>query len=495
MNKTLLSIAMLTFSFAASAQYVRYPSSLAALYSSADASVPARSTGRPLIGVTDISVMESVTAAGGAPVLVCPVWDDFNLYRDMAASLDGFVLSPDFTSRSSDEVASGSMHAPAALLLKALVDRNVPMMGNFPLLDSLNIGLMRLNDNPLTTDALVARAGLYREAKAVMQRCLTLDTHSDLPGRYKRGYSVGRRSRGQISVQRMQEGGLDAEVLIAFAGGGPLTPEGYAKIFGSCSRMLQRTIDDISAYPDACGIARSPKEAYMLRDQGKKVFFLGVENAYGLGHDLANLQWYWDRGVRYMTLCHMYDNDVCNTSNRRSADSSKGLTEFGREVVAEMNRLGMLVDLSHTSEGTFWDVMACSKAPVICSHSGADAVFHHDRNLTDRQLRALAANGGVIQVYLVDDYQNADPRRICFDDFHAHLLHCIEVAGIDHVGIGSDFDGGGGGWGLNGANDMVNITMALLSDGFSEADIRKLWGENFLRVMSEAQALASGQNM
>lgn len=188
----------------------------------------------------------------------------------------------------------------------------------------------------------------------------------------------------------------------------------------------------------------------------------------------------------------MYDNDVCNTSYaKRTSDPKKGLTEFGREVVAELNACGVMVDVSHTSEGTFWDVYKCSKAPLICSHSGADAVYHHDRNLTDDQLRALAEKGGVIQVFIVDNYQNDDASKTSIREFYAHLKHCIEVAGIDHVGVGADFDGGGGGWGLNAANDMTTITMMLLADGYSETDIAKIWGGNFLRVMSEVQRLAT----
>ena len=187
-----------------------------------------------------------------------------------------------------------------------------------------------------------------------------------------------------------------------------------------------------------------------------------------------------------MTLSHMYDNAICHSSTH-SADTTLGLTPFGREVVKEMNRCGILVDVSHTSSGTFWDCIELSSAPIICSHSGAKAVFKHDRNLTDDQLRALAAKDGLVMVYIVPDYMNPQKADATLDDFMEHLLHCIQVAGIDHVGISCDFDGGGGGWGLNGDNDTINIAVRLLEAGYSKEDITKLWSDNFFRVLNAVQ--------
>lgn len=493
MKKTLFSLLALICCMTANSQDPKYVPQFKPLYSAADSTVSPSSAFRPLIGVFDSACIKTVADAGGAPVLLCPQGLGYDVCHDIAASLDGVVFSPVFIRNVESQIRSSSKNAPDALMLKAFVDLNVPSLGNFPLLDSLNTGLRRIGYPDIATvPELVSRAALFHRAKAVMDRCITVDTHCDLPGRYRRGYSVGRRTMSQISMQRMAEGHLDAEVLIAFAGGGPLTPEGYEKIHNSCFRMLQRSIADVAAYPEYCGIARTPAEALKLREDGKKVFFLAVENAYGLGHDIGNVRKFRDNGVIYMTLSHMYDNDVCNTSYvKRTSDPKKGLTEFGRKVVAELNACGVMVDVSHTSEGTFWDVYKYSKAPFICSHSGADAVYHHDRNLTDEQLRALAEKGGVIQVFIVDNYQNDDASKTSIREFYAHLKHCIEVAGIDHVGVGADFDGGGGGWGLNAANDMTTITMMLLADGYSETDIAKIWGGNFLRVMSEVQRLAT----
>jgi microsomal dipeptidase-like Zn-dependent dipeptidase len=195
-------------------------------------------------------------------------------------------------------------------------------------------------------------------------------------------------------------------------------------------------------------------------------------------------------GATYMTLCHSYDNDICDTSTNTKKEWD-GLSPFGEEVVREMNRLGIMVDLSHAGESTFWDVMKLSTVPVICSHSSARALCNHDRNLTDEQLVALAKNGGVTQVCLLDMYINNDRKSASLVDAIEHIDHIVKVAGIDHVGIGSDFDGGGGIIGLEADNDLLQITVKLLEKGYSEEDIAKIWAGNFLRVMKAVQAVAT----
>ena len=180
---------------------------------------------------------------------------------------------------------------------------------------------------------------------------------------------------------------------------------------------------------------------------------------------------------------------ICHSSTH-SADTTLGLSPFGREVVREMNLSGILVDVSHCSSGTFWDCINYSKAPIICSHSGAKAVFPHDRNLTDDQLRALSRKDGIVMVYIVPDYMRADKKDATLDDMMEHLMHCIRVAGIDHVGISCDFDGGGGGWGLNGDNDAINVTVRLMEAGYTDEEIGKIWSGNFFRVLKAAQDYA-----
>ena len=166
-------------------------------------------------------------------------------------------------------------------------------------------------------------------------------------------------------------------------------------------------------------------------------------------------------------------------------DASKGLTAYGRKVVKEMNKLDMMIDISHASEATFWDVIKYSKDPIFASHSSVMALCNHDRNLTDDQLRALAKNGGVIQICIYGGYLNNDEKVASVDDVVKHIDHAVKVAGIDHVGIGSDFDGGGGVLGCKGDNDLINITVKLIEKGYSEEDIRKIWGGNFFRVMNQ----------
>ena len=345
---------------------------------------------------------------------------------------------------------------------------------------------MRYDGALPSIEALCGKAATYKKAKLLMDSILTIDAHGDLPCNYEDGYELGVRQRNQVSLQKMEEGHLSSRVLISYLGQKGLDEESSAKAFAYCDGLIDEILADIEKNKAWCGLARTQEDAIRLKAQGKKAFFLGIENGYGIGNDIKNVEHYARRGVVYMTLSHMYDNAICHSSTH-SADTTLGLTPFGREVVKEMNRCGILVDVSHTSSGTFWDCIELSSAPIICSHSGASAVFKHDRNLTDHQLRALAAKDGLVMVYIVPDYMNTQKADATIDDFMEHLLHCIQVAGIDHVGISCDFDGGGGGWGLNGDNDVINITVRLLEGGFSDQDITKLWSSNFFRVLKAAQ--------
>ena len=464
------------------AQYIKYPESVKEAFAKADAQASPSSVARPMIGVTDPSLASSVVAAGGVPVMVFSDINDFNVLRDLAAGLDGFILSEDMKKPGESGI----------LLLKAIVDRNVPVLGSSPLFKSICDGVMRLPSDFSTVEGLVHKAATYKQAKAIMGRCLTVDTHCDLPCEYDDGASIGRRFTNQVSVQKMTEGSLDAQFVVAYLRQGPVDVASSAAAVRKCDRILTELQDDVARVSDYCGIARTPAEAYALRDQGKKAIFVAIENGYGIGNDISNIARYAERGVTYMTLCHTRDNAICHTSSTYSEDTSKGLTPFGFKVVEELNRTGIVVDVSHASVGTFWDVYRTSKVPFVCSHSGAYAVYPHNRSLDDRQLRAIAEKNGVIQVFMVPDFMAVSSKvpKVSIKDYMDHMMHCIEVAGIDHVGIGADFDGGGGGWGINGDNDIVNITVELLERGFSEPDIRKILGENMMRVVSEVQAHA-----
>ena len=334
---------------------------------------------------------------------------------------------------------------------------------------------------------LVAQASLFAEAKDIHSRIYSIDTHCDTPMAFSRGGTVGARNRQQVSIPKMTEGFLDAQFLAAFLSQKELDEASMKAAVEKCQGIIDDIYNDVAKYPEFCGIARTEEEAVRLKAEGKKAFFIGIENGYGIGNDLSNIKKYYDQGVNYMTLCHSYDNAICNSSTH-TADENKGLTEFGRKVVKEMNKVGMVIDLSHASMGTFWDVMKESKMPVVCTHSGAKDVFFHDRNLNDDQLRALAKNGGVIQVCIFASYMSPDRTKTSIDDVVAHIDHCVKVAGIDHVGIGSDFDGGGGVLGCKGSNDMIRITVKLLEKGYTEEQLGKIWGGNFFRVLNTCRA-------
>lgn len=332
---------------------------------------------------------------------------------------------------------------------------------------------------------LVNKADTFKMAKDIHARILSVDTHTDTPLWFTRGnFSVGKRKSNQVSIQKMEEGKLDAQFLAAFLAQKERDEVSSQKAVEKCHKMIEGIYADVAKYKDNCGIALTEEDALRLKAEGKKAFFIGIENGYAIGKDIKNVKKYKDMGVQYMTLSHSYDNDICNSSSN-TADASKGLTPFGRKVVKEMNKVGMMIDVSHVSEGTFWDVMKLSKDPVFASHSSVRALCDHDRNLTDDQLRALAKNGGVIQICIYGGYLNENEKEASVDDVVRHIDHAVKVAGIDHVGIGSDFDGGGGVLGCKGDNDMINITVKLIEKGYSEEDIRKIWGGNFFRVMNQ----------
>ena len=332
---------------------------------------------------------------------------------------------------------------------------------------------------------LVNKADTFKMAKDIHARILSVDTHTDTPLWFTRGnFSVGMRKSNQVSIQKMEEGKLDAQFLAIFLAQKELDEASSQKAVEKCTKMIEDTYADVAKYKDDCGIALTEEDALRLKAEGKKAFFLGIENGYGIGKDIKNVKKYKDMGIQYMTLSHSYDNDICNSSSH-TADASKGLTAFGRKVVKEMNKVGMMIDVSHVSEGTFWDVIKLSKDPIFASHSSVRALCDHDRNLTDDQLRALAKNGGVVQICIYGGYLNKNEKEASIEDVVKHIDHAVKVAGIDHVGIGSDFDGGGGVLGCAGDNDMINITVKLIEKGYSEEDLRKIWGGNFFRVMNQ----------
>lgn len=340
-------------------------------------------------------------------------------------------------------------------------------------------------------DFFIKKASTYRHAKELHRKIISIDTHTDSPLDFKGTYSIGNRGQYQVDIPKMREGYLDAQYLACWVKQGELTPSGRLKAKNRIDELIESIYQQVERNYESCGIARTTHDIYKLKSEGKKAFLIGIENGYALGKDLNLIEEYFKKGVTYITLCHSINNDICDSSSDKSGPKWNGLSPFGKKVIAEMNRVGILIDLSHASNATFWDVMNLSGVPVFASHSSSRAIYNCDRNLSDEQLRAIAETGGVAQACLVDEFLTSNPKSSNIEDFMNHLCHMIDVAGIDHVGIGSDFDGGAGVKGCNGDNDLIQITMRLIERGFSDEDIAKIWGGNFLRVLSNAQKYAS----
>lgn len=338
---------------------------------------------------------------------------------------------------------------------------------------------------------LVDKAQTYHQAKEIHKNFLSVDTHTDTPFWFKRaGFSIADRERNRVNIPKMDEGRLDGVFLAAFIGQGKRDDASLKEAARKVTGLIEGIRQQAELNKDICGIAITSGDFARLKKEGKKAFFIGIENGYGIGKELTNIARFKEMGVNYITLCHSYDNDICDSSTKTKKEWN-GLSPFGEEVVKEMNRQGIMIDMSHASEKSFWDVIKLSKTPIICSHSSAMAVCKSDRNLTDEQLKALAQNGGVAQVCLLDRYINEDYKNASITDAIEHIDHMVKVAGIDHVGIGSDFDGGGGIIGCQGDNDMIQITVKLIEKGYSEEDISKIWGGNLMRVLDAVQGAAT----
>ena len=331
----------------------------------------------------------------------------------------------------------------------------------------------------------VDEADSYRRALEAHRDILTLDTHVDTPMLFDEGVQFYLRNKqGRVDMHRMTEGHMDAVIMAAYLRQEERTPEGLAAATEKAERLLAG-IQDMVATTRGAQMVFNPKDAFRTKAMGRKGVFMGIENGYALGRDIANVERFRRMGVVYLTLCHNGDNDICDSAVRSQREWG-GLSPFGRDVVREMNRVGMMVDLSHASEDTFYDAIECSSMPVVCSHSSSRACCDHPRNLTDDQLRALAEADGVAKATFYPGFQRADGEAT-IDDAVRHIMHMIDVAGIDHVGIGSDFDGDGGVPGLDSEAEMLNLTRRLMAEGLNVGQLRKLWGGNFLHVMSRVQ--------
>ncbi|MBR4337833.1 MAG: membrane dipeptidase [Bacteroidaceae bacterium] len=340
---------------------------------------------------------------------------------------------------------------------------------------------------------LVGEAKSFAEARRFHRHHLTLDTHCDTPMFFHQHIDFHVRDpRILVNLPNMKDGNLDATIMVAYIPQDLPGHYDYASAIHKADELLDG-IEELGIRNEELGIARTPEELYTNKEKGCKSIMLGIENGYAIGDDLSRVEHFRRRGVVYMTLCHNGNNAICASARPRDNETiftHRGLSDFGREVVREMNRVGMMVDLSHAAEQSFYDALAQSRTPIVCSHSSSRALCNHPRNLTDDQLRALRDCGGVAQVCLYSGFLRPEAEgRATIDDAVHHLLHMIDVCGIDHVGIGTDFDGDGGIIGCADASEVMNITQRLQAEGLSDEDLRKIWGENFLRVMRQAQIL------
>ena len=376
---------------------------------------------------------------------------------------------------------------------------------------------------------------LQKKAHRIHEKCLTLDTHCDTPMlMVKPGFSVREENKAphsRVDLPRMKKGGLDAMFFAVFTSQKPRTDENYQKTYKLAHQMLDSIHSMLKHNSDLATLALKADDLARIEKTGKRAIYIGMENGFPLAKDISRVEEFYKLGVRYITLCHSYHNDICDSSSDSKPAEHNGVSDFGKQVIAEMNRLGMMVDVSHASDKSFFDAVELSKAPVIASHSSVRAVAKHNRNMTDEMIKKLAEKGGVIQICLLDEYiKEPDTTTVKFQrmkqihkrykeinekttdsekenlfkewdeaqamnpelmptvkDMVDHIDHVKNLVGVDYVGIGSDFDGGGGLRDCADVSQFPNITMELLRRGYTETEIKKIWGGNLLRVFREVE--------
>jgi len=393
---------------------------------------------------------------------------------------------------------------------------------------TLLITFIGCSKQAMTEEQIISRA------KVIHKKALTLDSHVDI---LNAKYATEARDPGidnpklRCDLVKMNKGGVDGVFLAIYVEQKKRDEEEYKNAYQSAMgqfEAIHRLTEEM--YPERCALATSPDEVERIVQTGKKAIMIGIENGFAIGKNLSNVERFYNLGARYITLSHNGHNDICDSCNPKEKLGDKetehnGLSEFGKKVVVEMNRLGIIADASHISAKSFWDLIEVSRAPVIVSHSGCRALAELSRNLDDEQLKALARNGGVIQIVAVGGFlrlvspehrkaigdlkEELDEGRIKIEqflegleeinakysstsisDFVDHIDHAVKVAGIEHVGIGSDFDGGGGIEGFNDHSEALNITVELVRRGYCEEGILKIWGANLLRVWCEVEKVA-----
>lgn len=398
--------------------------------------------------------------------------------------------------------------------------------------------------------AAMSEAEIMTQAQAIHNAVITMDTHIDIGGNYGTAEvdpCAGTQSK--VDIPKMKAGEMDVAFMAVYVGQGPRTAEGHAAAKAAAMNKFEaihRVAEEMC--PEEVEIAYSPDDVERIHATGKRMFAIGIENGYPVGHDLSLVQEYYDLGARYITLTHNGNNDIADSTNPREGEEGEhgGLSDFGREVVREMNRLGIFIDVSHASRETTMQAIELSDAPIMASHSGASGLADVSRNMSDEQLIAMAEKGGIIQIVALGSFIQVDPpeygeamasireefgmlgRRELYsmseeerEEYQAsiqavmpeyearveelntqyprpsvktmvdHIDYVVDLVGVDHVGIGTDFDGGGGVPGFNDASEALNVTVELVRRGYSEEEIRKIWGGNLLRAWREVERVAA----
>ena len=325
---------------------------------------------------------------------------------------------------------------------------------------------------------------------------VTIDTHIDINvENFTDSLNYTMNTDTQFNLPNMIEGELDVAWLVVYTAQGELNDEGYKAAYENAISKFDAIDRLVNEYaPDQVELALSSEDVSRILAEGKKVIMIGVENAYSMGLDTSNVEEFWKKGARYVSLTHNGHNQFSD-SNTGEFDGSymhNGLSDLGKEVIELLNYYGIMIDISHPSKEAIRQMTELSKAPIIASHSSARALRDHPRNVDDEQLNWIKENGGVIQTTALGFFltDREDPPAN-MDDFMDHIDHMVEKIGIDHVGISSDFDGGGGIVGWEDASETMNVTNALRERGYSESEIAKLWGGNLLRVLDEVQEIAA----
>ncbi len=374
----------------------------------------------------------------------------------------------------------------------------------------------------------------HTEAYKIHNEIFNIDTHNDTSmlmqntdWNIAEEHSVNDKMITRVDLPRMKKGGLDAAFFAAFVAQMERTDVNYKNAQQEADNMIKAVKNMYKANPSVIRAATTPEEAFSNKEKNLLTAFIGLENGFPVALDITNIKKYYDMGVRYITLCHSKNNDICDSSNDKPEHN--GLSEFGKKVIKRMNELGMIIDVSHISDKAFYDVIELSQVPVVASHSSARAVCDNPRNITDEMLLKLKENGGVIQMCILSDYVKTPPKnpqkendlavlekkygkfneitdRAIIDkalaewgaigakypgdlatvkDFVDHIDHVVNIIGIDYVGIGTDFDGGGGLRDCRDVSELPNITAELLRRGYSKDDLKKIWGGNFMRVFRQ----------